>query len=275
MPTVEWNQKTWRAENSWVNAGEEWSKWWGGTQMEWYGTLLPRIQRFIPAGSILEIAPGYGRWTQFLKVQCDTLNLVDLSETCIEACKKRFSDSSHISYFVNDGKSLDMIADNSVDLVFSFDSLVHVELGILKNYISQLPRILRKNGVAFLHHSNAGDYPRYQWIERSRSINGIPKLRGVLSKLGMMERFLHKRDLNVTAKSVRDHATACGLKCLSQELVNWGTRSALIDCISVIAPKDSPLYTEQETPVLRNPQFMEEAERLSRLSQIYSKHTLK
>ena len=42
------------------------------------GSILPRIARFLPAGSMLEIAPGHGRWTAYLREHCDTLAIVDL-----------------------------------------------------------------------------------------------------------------------------------------------------------------------------------------------------
>ena len=84
--------------------------------------LYPRIHRFIPAPTILEIAPGFGRWTQFLKRHCQSLIAVDISKKCIEFCKARFPSGPHITFQVNDGTSLPAIPDDSVDFVFSFDS---------------------------------------------------------------------------------------------------------------------------------------------------------
>jgi len=40
----------------------------------------------------LEIAPGHGRWTQFLQRLCQSLVAVDISEKCVEHCKTRFAD---------------------------------------------------------------------------------------------------------------------------------------------------------------------------------------
>ena len=92
---------------------------------------LPRIARFLPAGSILEIAPGHGRWTDFLREHCDTLSIVDLDAACIDACRERFAGDERIAYHVNDGRSLDMIEDGSVDFAFSFDSLVHADAEVV------------------------------------------------------------------------------------------------------------------------------------------------
>src|SRR5262245_15107578 len=126
MPTIQQNIGSWSTYN-WTNAGDEWSGAWGNTDFLWWGALYPRIAACLPAATILEIAPGYGRFTQYLKNFCERLILVDLTERCILACQERFADETHLTYHVNDGKSLAMIPDYSIDFVFSFDSLVHVE----------------------------------------------------------------------------------------------------------------------------------------------------
>jgi SAM-dependent methyltransferase len=261
MPTVEENRGQWDGSYLWHDSGDEWSVSWGGPSMQWYGSILPRIHAFVPTNTILEIACGYGRWTQFLKDLCGNLVAVDLSERCVQACKQRFSDCPHISYFVNDGQSLDMISNDSVDFAFSFDSLVHADESVLKAYISQLPRILTKHGAAFIHHSNLGEYPYYSWIQ------GLPKLRRLLSALGILEGVVHWRDVAVTAKKVERYAAEYGLRCISQEVVTWRTRRVLIDCMSTMVREDSP--RSRENRVLRNASFTREIDYLSRLSRLY------
>ena len=130
MATVDENQSFW-ALYDWSGSGEEWSEGWGGSHAQWYGVVLPRIARFLPASSILEIAPGHGRWTAFLREHCDQLSIVDLDAACIDACRERFAGDERIAYHVNDGRSLDMIEDGSVDFAFSFDSLVHADAEVI------------------------------------------------------------------------------------------------------------------------------------------------
>ena len=36
----------------WSRAGEEWSKAWGTADMQWYGSILPRISAFVPDGEV-------------------------------------------------------------------------------------------------------------------------------------------------------------------------------------------------------------------------------
>src|SRR5947208_6899829 len=76
----------------WKDAGEEWSESWGTSQAQWTETILPRIRECLPTGTILEIGPGYGRWTHYLKDFCDRLVAVDRAAQCIDACRGRFVD---------------------------------------------------------------------------------------------------------------------------------------------------------------------------------------
>ena len=266
MPTIHENISVWDHSYDWTSAGEEWSIEWGGSYMQWHGTILPRIRAFLPAHTILEISPGFGRWTDFLKDNCTNLIVVDLAEKCIKACKERFATCSHITYFVNDGESLDMIPDNAIDLIFSFDSLVHVEDKVMSAYISQFPRKLKQNGVAFIHHSNLGEYSNY--FKMLLKISRFPRLLGILIRYGVLDNVLIQgRDASMTARKMRIYAEENGLQCISQELINWNSKHALIDCMSIVVQKGS--IWSRDNRVLRNDSFMREAKNLSNLSRLY------
>lgn len=266
MPTVEENKNMWNKKYNWGKAGEEWSLAWRESSVQWYGTILPRIHAFLPVDTILEIAPGFGRWTQFLRNFCNNLILVDLSEKCINACRERFAGNSHITYFVNDGKSLDMISDDTIDFAFSFDSLVHVEDTVNLAYVSQLSRKLKHNGVAFIHHSNLGEYSGYYKIYSK--MEKIPRMVSFLKRLGILDEVKSQwRDSGMTAKKMELYAENNGLKCIGQELITWNTKRVLIDCISTIVKKDSIGFSNNK--VLRNASFMKEAQYLSELSKLY------
>lgn len=230
--------------------------------MQWYGTILPRIKAHVPTQSILEIACGFGRWTQYLKDVCKHLTVVDLSKECIQGCQERFLTSTHIEYHVNDGKSLGMVRDRSVDFVFSFDSLVHADDSVIEAYLSQLPRILNEEGVAFIHHSNLGEYhARYSRIRR------IPGLEALLSRAGVLDSPLHWRSWSVDSQKVEALAERYGLRCISQEIVLWGTKRTFIDCLSTLTKRDS--LTNVANKKLRNANFMREADHLLQLSRLY------
>lgn len=155
-----------------------------------------------------------GRWTKYLLSLADQVVLVDLAERCIEYCKTRFKNETHIEYFVNDGTSLDMIEDETLDFVFSYDSLVHAEIDVMQAYIEQLSKKLITNGVAFLHHSNIGEY------------------QNMTSKLVATGKD-HGRAFSVTAGAIMECIKKSGLVCISQETLNWGGRvdDRLYNCV--------------------------------------------
>ncbi|PYK22666.1 MAG: hypothetical protein DME59_19510, partial [Verrucomicrobia bacterium] len=138
-----------RMKYDWREAGEEWSAPWGSSSAQWTGTIFPRIRDCLPVGTILEIAPGFGRWTYYLKDYCEQLWIVDRSTECIEACLRRFAAESRVRCYLNDGRSLSMIPDDSVDFIFSFDSFVHTNRDVVEAYLRELGTKLKIGGKGF------------------------------------------------------------------------------------------------------------------------------
>jgi SAM-dependent methyltransferase len=267
MPTIEENSSLFDETYDWPEAGEEWSKDWGGAHMQWYGCILPRISAFVPADTILEIAPGYGRWTAFLKNLCNRLIIVDLSESCINRCRERFADCSHISNFVNDGKSLEMVSDSSVDFIFSFDSLVHAEDAVLKAYAAEFAKKLRPDGAAFLRHSNLGEYIRR--IKVQFRLSRVPKLYRLLERLGVCDNLATQWCAqSMTAAKMAMFAQEYELECVSQELMTWESWFVLVDCLSTLVPRGSKW--SRPNRLLKNAGFMLETKRLFDLSRLYT-----
>lgn len=246
MPSIQENREEWDGRFDWTSRGEEWSTGWGDSATQWSATLLPRLTPFLPAQMILEIAPGFGRWSQYLIPLCDSYIGIDLSESVVKACKERFSSVATAQFVVNDGLSLEAVPDKSVDLAFSFDSLVHVESDVLNGYLVQLRQKLRQSGIAFIHHSNLG-------AVKAIKVRGNP-------------RWEEWRARSVTAEKVAILAGESGLSCIGQELITWSS-GYMIDCISVFVVADSELAR----PLRRvaNPYFVMEAASATRIAHIY------
>jgi SAM-dependent methyltransferase len=230
MQDADWNRQLWDGRYNWVTQGEEWSAAWGGSEPQWFGAIYPRLHRVLPASSILEIAPGMGRWTKFLLPLCRNYVGVDISLECVRGCQKVFADAPHARFVHNDGYSLFEAEDHSFDLVFSFDSLVHAEFDVLKSYIPQILQKLNERGVAFLHHSNLG-------------------------ALGTAVANPHLRALSVSQQNIEDLIVESGGRVIIQEVIDWGPDQIPQDCLTMLA-KDTGQQTE---PLhLHNLRFMEE-----------------
>ena len=233
----------------WKDAGEEWSERWGTSAAQWSGTISPRIKEWLPVSTILEIGPGYGRWTHYLKDYCDRLLIVDRAAECIEACQQRFAAEPKVTGYVNQGGSLAMIPNESVDFVFSFDVFVHIKREVVEEYLREFSRTLKPGGRGFIHHSNLAAYDN---SPRRRLPSALTK---VLIKWHVLDED-HHRTPSMSAELFRTLGSRHGLHCLKQELVNWRGRR-LIDCFSWFERSDSP--APPSTEIIRNPNFMREA----------------
>jgi hypothetical protein len=232
MPELAWNKHCWDGEYNWADRGEEWSNAWGGSESQWFGCLYPRLHRFLPVTNLLEIAPGFGRWTHYL------LNYVqgrytgiDLSKECIDHCQTRFSGFSHAEFSVNDGVSLDGADDGLYDLVFSFDSLVHADSAVHQRYVPEILRKLSENGVAFIHHSN--------WADAAPTVPNQ-----------------HHRSEDVGASLYADLIKQAGGHVMLQECLNWGGEEK-IDAFTLFCRAERDVLPE--TVLLENSHFMLEA----------------
>ena len=149
-----------------------------------------------------------------------------------------------------------MVPDGSVDFVFSFDVFVHIKREVVEEYLKEFSRVLKVGGRGFIHHSNLAAYadsPRHQ-------------LPGFIKKLFTKWHLLdddHHRIPTMSAEIFRQLCSSNGLECVRQELINWRGRR-LIDCLSWIEKPAKAL--DKPTEVIRNPNFMREAESVRRRS---------
>ena len=248
MPGIEQNAHLF-SRYDWTHRGKEWSRPWGGVTRQWSEMLLPRLGEFLPAGTILEIAPGYGRWTHFLLEQCDRLIGVDLAENCVEACRTRFASVEHASFHQNDGRSLEMVPDGEIDFAVSIDALVHCESDVIESYVHELAAKLAPEGVGFIHHSNLAPY-RDPETGKLPFANG--GWRGVSMSAALFERF----------------CADAGLLCVGQETLSWCVYKVLNDCFSVVTRPGSSFARDPR--VMENPEFTAQQGSVAPVADLYA-----
>jgi len=234
MPDLRWNQEIWDAYD-WRAGGEEWSGPWGSSTAQWFTTVLPRLGGVLPARRVLEIGPGFGRFTRFLVPLAGSYVGVDLSGRCVAACAERFADHPQATFFQNDGRSLECVVEQRFDLVFSYDTLVHAEYEVMGAYLSQLVPLLGSSGVAFIHHSNMGALPQAQ----SRA----------------------NRAATVSAEVVEQLVRLSGGRVLIQETVAWEPET-LSDCYTTFCSASG--HPELQTLYLADAQAFERETRSAR-----------
>lgn len=216
--------KAYYSAYDWRYGGAEWSALWGSTQAMWNYSIAPRIGSYLPTARVVEIGAGHGRIARHLiQYTSERLYLFDIMESCVHACIEKFNKDSKVICTQNDGVSLPNVEDNSIDLIVSFYSLVHADYDTIAAYTSEFDRVLKKDGVVFLHHSNAGIY----FDAQAALIDKRMRLLAVY------------RDISMTAERMQEIANKHHLTCVHQECINWDVNEALTDCFSTIVRKDS------------------------------------
>lgn len=230
----------------WKADGAYWAARWGGTEMQWYSTIMPRIFSFLPAGNVIELGAGYGRLSEYLATYSQTLTLMDFCKQCIDACQLKFENVKSIKVVQNDGKNLNGVKSNSVDFIFSFYSLVHSGEETMAAYLLDISDKLSADGVAFIHHSNAKAYAH-------------------------LEPSIHDyRDTTVSAEIMEKLATKAGLICRSQEIFGWDTDDIHTDCFSVLTKPHSKWAMPNKKFINRT--FCSEATEAKQKAKLYGKH---
>lgn len=179
--TISRNYAGWQ-DWDWSKRGEEWTP-----SPEWKQSLIDEVLlRYIePGRDILEIGPGAGRWTETLQKIAKRLIIVDLSDRCIEICKKRFAMYDNIEYYVNNGTDVSFIHSDSIDFIWSFDVFVHINAWDTEKYLIEFSRILKKGGRCIIHHPKEGRH--YELEDDGWRSNMTAELFcGVLEKHGLI-----------------------------------------------------------------------------------------
>ena len=248
MPDLD-DLKAYYATFEWRTTEAAWGDRWGGTDMQWYGTILPRVHAFLPASNVLEIGPGQGRLSRYLRPHCERLYLADMTPHAVEACQTLFSRDRGVNAILVDGASLAAVSENRFDFVISVFSLVHADAATMQALIRDLATLLSPDGVAFIHHSNAGAC-----------------LTGNAQQDGQLDYY---RSTSTSAETVRQASREAGLSCCSQELLGWETPSALTDCFSIIVRR----YSMWDHPYrcIRNGGFVDEVIKIKELSMLYGR----
>jgi len=165
------NLVVWERNYAWSQDGDEWTElahYCNQSYEEWFQSVIHAFVRpFVRRGdTVLEIAPGHGRWLGLLSMIAAQVIAVDLSSSCIEYCQRRYSDRENILFVVNDGRTLREVPDASVNFAFSMEAFVHMEADVIGSYLRELARVLVPGGIAVIHH--AGRSPAALRLRRLR-----------------------------------------------------------------------------------------------------------
>jgi ubiquinone/menaquinone biosynthesis C-methylase UbiE len=152
--TIE-SQKLW--PERWVKMGDPdySSKGWGfvdriNPALGDYSKIKNVLENKCANKNTLEIGCLDGKWSEVVIKNSLSLILVDLTDALLPLLKKKFG--SKISFYKTSGNELTGIPSNSIDLIFSIDSLVRVpDKSYISDYLSDFKRVLTQGGEIFIH----------------------------------------------------------------------------------------------------------------------------
>lgn len=100
------------------------------------------IKPIVPGKTVVEIGPGGGRWTRFLRY-AKKLYLVDPFVELLRETKKNFN-GSNMEFIQNNGTDFPGIPEDYVDYIFCFDVFVHLSADLIREYLLNMKKILKK-----------------------------------------------------------------------------------------------------------------------------------
>jgi 2-polyprenyl-3-methyl-5-hydroxy-6-metoxy-1,4-benzoquinol methylase len=110
-----------------------------------------------PQADVLELGCGGGKFSQRLAPKCRSLLCTDISAEMIAHTRESLSAqglAGNVSYQVLGGRDFKGVRDQSVDFIFSYDVLLHVQPQNVFSYLLDARRVLRDGGVFMLHQIN-------------------------------------------------------------------------------------------------------------------------
>jgi len=208
--------KMWRNRNpKLAHIGDEWTGERAGaakTVAEYCQLIESRfIEPYISQDdSVMEIGVGGGKTSALLKKHCSDLTCCDISAEMLKATRERIGDDG-VRYVKLDGIKLSGVRSGSMDVVFCFDTMVHMEPRDIFNYLTQVPRLTRSKRICVFHHGNTLSELGWKRFlsEWDRNLMGRSGGSFSVMTIELMARFLDHLDYEVVLKDTESIPRDC------------------------------------------------------------------
>ena len=132
--------------------------------------LVLRLLSDLPVPRILEIGSGGGRWTRFLATLTNDLVCVDATDTTVDHIAALKLPTPLTFLICKDGRlpsQTGQLLNQSVDLIFSYDTFVHFPENLFLTYLDRLADTLKPHGHMVLHHGSQMNRMPHQPIDQT------------------------------------------------------------------------------------------------------------
>ena len=108
--------------------------------------------RFAASKSILEIGCGAGYGVGYLSKVASSIVSIDIKKEAVAYCKDRYGRAG-LTFLLADGTKLPF-KSGSFDMVISFQVIEHIEPKSVKDYLSEVRRVLKEEGIFWVSTPN-------------------------------------------------------------------------------------------------------------------------
>ncbi len=114
--------------------------------------------RFVEDKVVLDAASGEGYGSYMLSKYAKKVTGVDLDIETVEAAKEKYSDRNNLTYLQGSIADLAFIETASIDVVVSFETIEHVSEEVQKEFIKEIKRVLKSDGLLIMSSPNKKEY---------------------------------------------------------------------------------------------------------------------
>jgi SAM-dependent methyltransferase len=107
-----------------------------------------------PDVDVLELGCGGGKFSALLRARTRRLVCADISPDMLARARVHVGDGDDVEYHQLNGRDFAGVPDRSVDMIFSYDVLLHLQPQNIFSYLRDARRILRPRGIFMLHAIN-------------------------------------------------------------------------------------------------------------------------
>jgi O-antigen biosynthesis protein len=124
-----------------------------------YHSIIP----FIKNKTVLDIACGEGYGTNLIGKYAHKVYGVDLDQSCITWATEKYVPGNNNLEFKTGSVDNIPVANNSIDVVVSFETIEHVNSDIQQRFMAEVKRVLKPNGIFIISTPNTANYSnRYE-----------------------------------------------------------------------------------------------------------------
>ena len=118
-----------------------------------YYSVLPLVKDKV----VLDAACGEGYGSSILASAAKSVVGIDINEDTVQQAQDKYGNQSNLSYMVESIAALSL-EDESVDVIVSFETIEHVSEEIQQQFLCQITRILKKDGLLIMSTPNKAVY---------------------------------------------------------------------------------------------------------------------